>query len=426
MKSLTRTALVLVNLPVWASTQDWRDFRGPTGDGHSTAADPPLTWSATENVAWVTEIPGRGWSSPVIQDGKIYLTTAVVVDGKPESDPQADRSLRALCVDAATGAIVWDVAVFHQDGATAPKTLHHKNSHASPTPIVTPEGRLYVHFGHQGTACLDLNGKKRWENRSLTYPPMHGNGSTPVLEDGKLIFNCDGEADPFIAALDAETGKVAWKTPRPETEQRQKFSFATCAVITVEGQRQVISPGAGAVDALNPATGEPIWRVAYEGYSVVPKPIYVDGRLFLTSSFDTPEVLAINPVGASGDVTETHVLWINNKKAPMTVALTVIGKEIYWVTDKGGLLTCADVETGEAHWSERIGSRDISASPLYVGGHLYIQEESGKAHVIKPGLTYEKIAENDLGERTLASYAPLDGAFIIRSETKLWRIGKKP
>ena len=309
---------------------DWPQFRGPRGDGHSDAKNVPLRWSAKENVAWVREIPGRGWSSPVVVDGKVYLTTAVVTDGGAESNPKADRSLRAMCLDAASGKTLWDAEVFKQDGARAPATIHQKNGHASPTPIVA-DGRVYVHFGHQGSAALDLNGKKIWENRTFGYPPRHGAGASPILVDGKLIVSCDGEENPFVLALDARTGAVAWRVARPPNTQLQKFAFGTCTAIEVDGVPQVISPGAGAMDSFALGTGKHLWRLRYEGYSVVPKAVFAHDLVYTSSSYDTPDVYCIDPRNATGDITDTHVKWVEGSRAPMTVSLLVIGDEIYWV-----------------------------------------------------------------------------------------------
>lgn len=422
---LTFLAALLGAASLRAADPGWPQFRGPQADGHATAREVPVKWSTTENIVWSVVVPGRGWSSPVHREGRIYLTTAVITDGGEESNPKASRSLRAVCLDLATGRTLWDVEVFKQDGATAPDTIHQKNGHASPTPIIGDDGRLFVHFGHQGTACLTLaDGKKLWENRSLTYPPRHGNGGSPVLVDGRLIFSADAESDPFIAALDATTGTLAWKRERPETAQKQKFGFSTSAVFEIDGQRQVVSPGPGAVDAFAPADGGHLWRVNYEGYSNVPNPVMAHGLIFVTTSYDTPDMVAVDPHGAKGDVTDTHVRWTSGKKAPMTVSPIVIGDEIYWVTDQGGFVTCADAKTGTVHWSERIGARAVSASPLHADGHLYILDEEGKTHVLKPGRTFEKLAENDLDDRALATPAPLDGGLLVRTESKLWRVGQ--
>lgn len=417
-------ALWIAAWPV-AADPGWPQFRGPQANGHSEASPVPVTWSTTENVRWSVTIPGRGWSSPVHRDGRVYLTTAVITDGGEESNPKADRSLRALCLDLATGATVWDVEVFPQVGATAPDSIHQKNGHASPTPIITEEGHLIVHFGHQGTACLALaDGARLWQNRSLKYPPRHGNGGSPVLVDGRLIFSADAESDPFIVALNPASGSVLWKRARPETAQKQKFGFSTAGVFEIDGQRQVVSAGPGAVDAFAPADGRHLWRVTYEGYSNVPNPVMAHGLIFVTTSYDTPDMYAIDPSSARGDVTESHVRWTSDTKAPMTVSPIVIGDEIYWVSDQGGFVTCADTRSGTIHWSERIGARAFSASPVFADGRLYLLDEEGQTHVLKPGKTLQKLAVNDLDDRALATPALLPGGLLIRTEQKLWRIGQ--
>ena len=188
--------LFLLIAPAATCAADWPQFRGPAADGHSPAKNVPVKWNQTDNVAWKSEIPGRGWSSPVMQNGRIFLTTAVVTDGSDESNAKADRSLRTLCLDASNGRILWDVEVFKQQGASSPATIHQKNGHASPTPIITND-RLYVHFGHQGCAALDLTGKKLWENRSFKYPPRHGAGASPVLVEDLSLIHISEPTRPY-------------------------------------------------------------------------------------------------------------------------------------------------------------------------------------------------------------------------------------
>lgn len=390
---------------------NWPEFRGPTREGHASAANLPLEWSDTKGVVWKQEIPGQGWSSPVVQDGRIYLTAAV-----PDATG-ASLSLATLCLDEKSGKVLWKTHVFGQD-AGAPK-IHAKNSHASPTPII--EGnRLYVHFGHQGTACLDLDGKILWRNSSLPYPPVHGNGGSPIIVDDALIFSCDGASNPFVVALDKKSGKVIWNVQRA-TAASKKFSFSTPALITVNGQKQVISPGSGAVFAYDPKTGKEIWHVNYgQGYSVIPRPIFGHGLLFVATGFDKPMVMAIRPEG-KGDITASHVAWTVEKGAPRTPSLLLVGDELYMVADNG-VASCLDAKTGTVHWQERIGG-DCSASPVYASGRIYIQTEQGLGVVLKAGKTFEKLATNPLGEKTLASYAVDDGALFIRSEKNLYRIG---
>jgi outer membrane protein assembly factor BamB len=407
-------AVVLASLlaaPTWAD--DWPEFRGPTGQGIVTKGDLPTTWSKDKNVVWKRAIPGKGWSSPVVVAGRIYLTSSV-----PTKDG-SDQSLETLCLDAADGKILWEKEIFHQDGKKSPR-IHGKNSHASPTPLVRGD-RLFVHFGHQGTACLDLQGNVLWRNTSLRYSPVHGNGGSPILVDDALVFSCDGGDDRFIVALSVADGKVLWKTPRTGTASR-KFSFSTPLLIEVKGQKQIISPGSNAVCAYDPADGREIWRVRYEGYSVIPRPVYGHGLIFISTGYDRPTLLAIRANG-KGDVTDTHVAWKTNKAAPHTPSPLLVGDELYLVSDNGQA-SCLDARTGEIHWQERIGG-NYSASPLYAAGKLYFQSEQGTGVVLRAGKTFELLARNALEERSLASPAAVDDTLFIRTEKHLYRIGPR-
>jgi outer membrane protein assembly factor BamB len=390
---------------------DWPEFRGPTGQGHAEGKL-PLHWGPDKNVVWKQPIPGAGWSSPVVVAGRVYLTTAV-----PKAEAAtADRSLRALCLDARSGKVLWDQEVFLQDGKKAPR-IHAKNSHASPTPLVVGD-RLYVHFGHQGTACLDLDGKLLWRQTELRYKPVHGNGGTLAAVDDLLAFACDGSEEPFVAALDRATGKVKWRTPRGGNAFK-KFSFGTPLVINVEGKKQIVIPGADAVCAYDPADGKEIWRVRYEGYSVIPRPVYGHGLVFICTGFDSPSLLAVKPDG-KGDVTETHVAWSTTKAVPLTPSLLLVGEELYLMSDRG-VASCLDAKTGKMIWQERVGGNH-SASPLYADGKIYFLSEEGVGVVVKAGRTFEVLARNDIKERSLASYAAADGALFLRTDKHLYRI----
>jgi len=299
--------------------------------------------------------------------------------------------------------------------------MHKKNSLASPTPIVR-NGYIYIHFGHTGTAALDLSGKILWKQTELRYSPLHGHGGSPALVDDLLIFSCDGEADPFLAALDAKTGKVRWKTPRNSTAARM-FSFSTPLVIDVDGATQVISPTSGFVAGYDPKDGHEIWRARYpEGFSIITRPVFAHGLLFVSSSYMKPVLYAVKPAGAKGDVTDTHIIWSHAKGAPNTPSPLVAGDELYFVSDSG-IATCVDARTGNLHWSERLGG-GFSASPLLAEGRLYFQNEEGVGTVLNAGRTFEVLAKNDLGERTLASPAVADNTLLLRSKSHLWRIGK--
>jgi outer membrane protein assembly factor BamB len=219
--------------------------------------------------------------------------------------------------------------------------------------------------------------------------------------------------------MDKDTGKVLWKSNR-ETSAKKKFSFSTPLVVAVNGTMQVISPGSGVVCSLDPKTGREIWRVRYgEGYSVIPRPVYGHGLLFIGTGFDSPTVLAIRPDG-HGDVTQSHVAWTLRKGAPNTPSLLLVGDELYMVSD-GGIASCVDAKTGRVHWQERLEG-NYSSSPMHANGLIYFQNEEGTTTVLKAGKEFLKLATNPLGERTLASFAATDGALFIRTERHLFKV----
>ncbi|MEL6109149.1 MAG: PQQ-binding-like beta-propeller repeat protein [Planctomycetota bacterium] len=394
--------------------EDWTEFRGPDGQGHSSAKTLPLSWNETNNVAWKVPIEGDGWSSPVVADGRIYVTTAVRTQG---GGPKS-RSLRTLCLDADSGQSLWNVEVFRQGGDGV--QIHKKNSHASATPILRDD-RVFVHFGPAGTACLSTDGDVIWKNKELAFAPIHGNGGSPALRDDTLVFTCDGRDKQFVAALSATTGEVTWTTDR-RADVKKGFSFCTPLFINVNGKAQVVCPGSGAVVAYEPETGKEIWSCNYgEGYSVVPRPVYANGLVFVSSCYDSASLYAIDPTG-TGDVTDTHVRWTIRRGVPKTPSMLVIGNELYFVDD-GGVASCVDSRTGDPHWKQRLGGK-YSASLFYGAERIYIQSENGKTTVIAPGTEFKELATNELSgdERTFASFATVENAILLRSESHLYRI----
>ncbi len=414
-----RTALVvavgacLCTAPI--SAEDWPQFRGPTRQGISQETGLPVRWDAQsgENIAWVQEIPGSGWSSPVVVGGRVYLTTAVELD----ESPQTDRSLRALCLDAKTGDPVWNVEVFRQEGATTDR-IHTKNSHASPTPLID-DGQMFVHFGTHGTACLDLDGNIVWQTRELAYAPQHGSGGSPALIDDALVISCDGRDVQYVVCLERRDGSIRWKVDRETFGADKKFAFHTPLAITVNGRTQVVSTGAHSVSGFDIETGDAVWTVQHAGYSVVPRPLFAHGLVFICTSFQNSELLAIRPDG-QGDVTGSHVAWRSDNSVSHSPSPIMVGDELYMVSDRG-IATCRDARTGELHWKKRVGG-NYSASPVYADGNIYLQSETGKGVVFQAEKTYREVAKNSIGEPTLASYAVSDGALFVRSQNKLYRI----
>lgn len=393
--------------------EDWTEFRGPDGQGVSSAAQLPVKWSETDNVAWKVKIDGVGWSSPVIADERIYLTTAV---GKAA---KSDQSLRIICLNSKDGSTVWDVEAFAL--AAADIEMHKKNSHASPTPVLEDD-RLYVHFGSSGTACLKLDGTFVWKTQKLEYSPQHGNGGSPAIAGDKLIICCDGKDIQYVVGLDKATGEIAWKTPRDTTPSRG-FSFCTPTIVSAGGKLQAICPGSQAVFSYDPQTGKEIWRVEYgTGYSVVPRPLFAHGLVYVCSGFGDNKLYAIDPTG-TGDVTDSHVKWSMKKGVPRSPSLAIVGNELFAVDD-AGVATCADAMTGKVHWTKRLGGK-YSASPLAAAGRVYFPDEEGKTIVIAASTEFKKLATNQLAEdgaRTFASFAVTGKAILLRSETHLYRI----
>jgi outer membrane protein assembly factor BamB len=393
------------------SAEDWLQFRGADGQGHSSATGLPTRWSATENVRWKTAVPGEGWSSPIASGKRIFLTAAVPAG--------PSHSLHALALEADGGAIAWDTEIFDKLVEELAQ-MHPKNSHASPTGIVDGK-RLFVHFGAHGTACLSCDdGQILWKTRAIAYHPQHGSGGSPVLVDGVLVYSCDGVDVQFVVGLDARTGAVRWKQPRPACDEPKRFAFSTPLVIEVGGETQVVSPAAHGAVAYDPQTGRERWRVRYSGYSVVPRPVYGLGLVFITTSYDSSSMLAVRPDG-HGDVTDSHVAWKQSKAMPYTPSPLLVEDELYLVND-AGIASCLDARTGRSRWMHRIGGK-FSASPLVAEGRIYVQSEEGVTTIFQADRDrYVEVAANKLGERTLASPAVIDESLLIRTAQGLYRI----
>jgi len=397
-----------------ATAEDWPEFRGPTGQGLSSATSLPVKWGLQSNVRWKVPVPGKGWSSPIVHDGRIFLTTAV----PSEEDPPERQSLRALCFDAATGEALWNVEVFVKRIRPGEK-INPKNSFASPTPIT--DGRcVFVHFGPDGTACLDRDGKRIWANDRLWYNSEHGAGGSPIFAGSRLAFLCDGVEDPAVVALDRDSGTVSWRTPRPPMAS-PRWSFGTPLVIEVEGKRQIVCPAAQMVCSYDPTTGEELWRIRYPNkWSIVPRPVFSHGMVFVCTGYPgTAELLAIRPTG-SGDVTDSHVAWRTDKHVPQIPSLLIVENDIFLISNDG-IASCRDVPSGTLHWRQRLGG-SFSASPVHVDGRIYLQSEQGVCTVIAANREYRHLASTDLAEPILASCAIADGAVFLRTESSLYRI----
>lgn len=428
-------ALILVMLSCLSSLSaaEWPQWRGPDGQGHSSAKNLPITWNDKENIVWRAELPGRGWSSPVIDGSQIWMTTAVEFEadaidkatklaanfaGQP-LNISGKLSLRAVCVDRESGKLLHDVEVLTTEG---PDPIHAMNSFASPSPIIE-DGRLYCHFGTNGTACLDTKSLKVvWTNRELRLKHENGPGSTPALWGDFLIIHCDGSDTQYIAALSKLDGKVAWKTDRSgkmDENPQLKKAYGTPLITDVSGRPTVISPGADWLYAYEPETGRELWKLSYEaqGFSIVPRPVVGHGMVFFSTTFMRPEILAVK----LGDKPE--VAWRFKKQAPNMPSPLLIGDELYLIADKG-VATCLNAKTGDTHWTERLGG-NFCSSPMFADGRIYIGNREGQLFVLEPGISFKLLATNTLDGQIMATPAAVDSSLFVRTDKALYRIAKK-
>jgi len=412
----------------------WPQFRSPDGQGHAEAVGVPLHWGEDENIVWKTPVEGLGWSSPVVAEGKIWLTTAIPtyvseeeraakVEGLPLPGQLAvasEVSLWAMSFDLASGDLLQKIKLFSVE---SPQVIHSLNSFASPTSVLG-EGRLYCHFGAHGTACVDTNsGDIVWKS-SFEVQHSVGPGSSPVLFEDLLIFPCDGTDDQFVVAVNTANGEPVWQTDRPPMRSEQgdyQKAFSTPLVIEFNGEKQVVVPGAQWFVSYNPRTGKEIWRVDHDsGFSTVPRAVYDGVRLYLCTGFVRGQLWAVRPDG-TGDVTETHVDWKRTKQIPTMPSPLVVDGKVYVVSD-GGVASCFEASTGDELWRKRMGGK-YSASPLYVDGRLYFCNHEGVTTVLAPSEEYQELAQNELEGQLMASPVAVERDLLLRSDTHLYRIG---
>jgi outer membrane protein assembly factor BamB len=417
----------------------WPQFRGPRGDGHSDARGLALTWSEDKNVKWKTPIHGRAWSSPVIWDRQVWLTTARA-DGKV---------LSVLCVDRDTGQVLRDQKLFDVE---KPQFCHPFNTYASPTPVIE-EGRVYVTFGAPGTACLDTQtGRVLWERRDFECNHYRSAGSSPILHGDLLIMNFDGSDHQFVVALDKWTGKTVWRVERsidfkdlgpdgkPMTEGDFRKAFATPQVATLQGQPVLLSSGAKAHYAYEPLTGKELWRVEERTcHSCSSRPVVGSELVYFLTGWSQGQLLAVRP-GGRGEVIDANgemsadsnarlkLAWKYKKSVGRKPSLVLANDLIFTIHDDTGLVTCLEAATGQEVWSERVGGNH-SASPLHAEGRIYFFSQEGKTTVIEAGRQFKVLAENQLKTGPveppagfMASPAVAGKALFLRTRTHLYRV----
>jgi outer membrane protein assembly factor BamB len=420
-------AFIILLLPAMSSG-DWPEFRGPWGNGLASIPRSnkntgiPLNWSESENVKWKTLIPYKGWSTPVVMNNQVWLTTAIL----------EGHDFFVICVDAKSGIILLNKKLFHADN---PEPLGNPlNSYASPTPVIEPS-RVYVHFGSYGTACLDTETfDVLWKRNDLPCRHFRGPGSSLIVYKNLLILTMDGVDVQYLVALDKATGQTVWKTDRtadwndldsdgkPRGEGDLRKAYSTPLIIDFDGKKQMISVGAKALYGYNPVDGREIWKVNTKGFSGASRPVYGDGIAYMISGFGKTELLAIR-VNGSGDVTDTNVVWKIGRNMPRTPSVLLIDDLLFTINDTG-TVTCLEASTGKQAWSHRIPG-DYAASLLYADGRVYCFDMDGKTTVFMAARKFEILATSTLDSGFMASAAVSGKALFLRTKTHLYRIEAK-
>jgi outer membrane protein assembly factor BamB len=403
---------------VMAQSENWTHFRGSELNGISGSAHPPVTWNDTAHVSWKTNLEGKGWSSPVVWDDQIWLTTAAA-DGSRMS---------TVCLDWQTGAILHDIPLFTPGHI---ESKHAINSYATPTPCIE-EGAVYVHFGTYGTACLQISdGKVVWQRTDLNCTHVQGPGSSPVLYKNLLILHLEGNDVQYLVALNKKTGETVWQTHRPEAVYEPlapigKKAYITPLIVNVNGMDLLISNGSAVCIAYDPETGKEVWRVVQGIDSTIAMPVSEKGMVYFFPGFvNSPdggnhtELLAVNPDG-KGDITATHVVW--RHESPSLQLLTpVIRNGLIYMVDTRNTLLCLDALTGAEVWSRKVIAK-YNASPVIAAGMIYFTSVRGETLILREGRQLEVIAENKLPGEVFATPAILRNAILIRTDKALYCI----
>jgi outer membrane protein assembly factor BamB len=426
-------AIVLALLGGHADEVNWPQFRGPRGDGTSLSTGLPLGWQGEEKVRWQTPVHGRAWSSPVIWDGQIWLTTATE-DG---------RELGVVCLDAAAGKVLHDRRLFEVE---RPQFAHKFNTYASPTPVVE-SGRVYVTFGSPGIACLDsASGAVLWDRRDFECNHFRGAGSSPIVYEGLILVNYDGSDHQYVVAIDKSTGRTVWRRERsidyrdlgpdgkPDLEGDYRKAYGTCHVAVLGGRTTLLSHGSKALYGYNPVNGDELWRVEERSsYSASTRPVVGLGLVFAPTGWSSGQLIAVRP-GEKGEVIDANaetnrsnaasgrlaVVWKTKRSVPKKPSLLLLGDLLFGLDDSG-VASCWEALTGRNVWNERVGG-NYSASPLAADGRIYCFSEEGKVTVLAAGREFKKLAESKLGDGFMASPAVTGKALILRSRTSVYRI----
>jgi outer membrane protein assembly factor BamB len=437
-RSIFALSIVMMMLTTTLADEKWAQFRGPGSMGVAEDPNLPDTWSTTENVAWKTEIPGSGWSSPVVWGDNIFVTSVVsTVEGeKPKKGLYFGGERKAAsdvhrwmvyCVDWKTGKIRWQREVLQ----SVPQSSRHlKNTYASETPVTDGE-RVYAYFGNVGLFCFDMNGKPLWSKKWGPFKTRYGWGTaaSPVLYKDRIYIVNDNDEQSFILALNKKTGEQAWRADREEGS-----NWATPYVWENESRTEIITPGTKWVRSYD-LNGKLLWQFTGMSSISIPTPFSKYGMVYITSGYvgdQVRPVYAIRP-GASGDITlkegekaNQYIAWYQPQAGPYNPSPLVYGDHYYTLLDRG-FFTCHDAKTGkEVYGKVRIdpGVNAFTSSPWAYNGKIFCLSEDGDTFVIQAGAEFKVLAKNSLDEMCMATPAIARGSLIIRTASKLYRITK--
>jgi len=409
-----------------AAAEDWPCWRGPRGDGTSLEKNVPLRWDGPkeQNIAWKTAIPGRSHASPIVSGARIFLVCC--------REDRGDRVL--LCLDRRSGRILWEKVVL---GAPLEKK-HHLNSYASGTPAT--DGKLvYVTFldagsdrqksanplkwrratpGQMVVAAYDFDGNQKWLVRPGRFSSVHGYCSSPILFENLVIVNGDHDGDAYPVALDRASGETVWKTPR----ENKTRSYCTPIIRQIDGRTQMVLSGSLCVASYDPHDGSRHWIIDGPTEQYVASLVYSGKLLLMTAGFPELHIMGIRPDGR-GNVTDTHVAWHTTKGCSYVPSPIIGGGGKYFlVVSDTGIASCFEADTGHRCWMKRIGPH-YSASLVEAEGLVHFLSDRGVTTIVRPGPTFEPLAENPLGEDCYASPAISQGRIYIRAERHLYCIG---
>ena len=417
-----------------AQSANWPQWRGPGGAGISNETGLASEWSDTKNIAWKTAIAGRGHSSPIVWNNRIFLTSSIegpIIPGAeavrhirrgqeylhPDSvGANHSYTLKLSCLDASTGKVLWEKTVYE---GRVHDNRHRKNTYASATPV-TDGKYVYFSFEAEGLYCYDFDGKLIWKTSlgKIAKGGM-GPGTSPVLYEDLVILQCDQEygETSFIAAVNKKNGKEVWRVPRIH-----RRSWSTPLLLKTAKRTELITSGAESVISYDPATGKELWRAPGVVSNPIPSPVATRDLVFVSAGSQDKRAMAIR-VGGTGDLTGTpNIIWSYDKGTAYVPSPILYGDYLYLLTDAGAI-TSLEAATGKVIYQARMPiAAKFTASPVAFEGKILIMSEDGDGFILKAGPTPEVLNVNSLGEPIYASPAISSGKIFIRGESSLYCI----